>query len=109
MLAASRVLVALTAQSMAAVEDTADVPQLRALVVMATRGPVLSRRLADAGLHLVQRDPALRPAGRRGPARPADNPTDRRHLLLTSPPAGHAWCARSGASPGGDQEDPARG
>ena len=48
MLAASRVLVGVSAQSIAAVEDSLTVVQFRALVIVASRGPIHLSALADA-------------------------------------------------------------
>ena len=54
-LSACRVLVAVAAQSIAAVEESADLLQVRALVVIASRGPVSLGELAtSAGLHLTR-------------------------------------------------------
>ena len=51
-LAASRVLVGVAAQSLADLEDTVSVPQLRALMILATRGPLHLTALAeDMGVH----------------------------------------------------------
>ncbi|MDQ2739233.1 MAG: MarR family transcriptional regulator [Actinomycetota bacterium] len=83
-LAASRVLVGVAAQSIAQVEATMSVGQFRALVIIASRGPMHSAGLAEAmGVHpsnatrtcdgLV----AAKLLDRR------DNPADRRHLVLT--------------------------
>ena len=60
MLAACRVLVALSAQSIAAVEDAADVTQVRALVVISSRGSVsLGELAAAAGPAPHQGEPAM--------------------------------------------------
>ena len=54
-LAACRVLVGLSARSIAAVEDVADVAQVRALVVISSRGSVSLGELAvAANLHLTR-------------------------------------------------------
>ena len=48
LLTASRALVAVAARSLAAVDDDVTLPQYRALVVLAARGPQLVGQLADA-------------------------------------------------------------
>jgi DNA-binding MarR family transcriptional regulator len=47
-LRASRVLIAVAARSLAAVEDDVTLPQYRALVVLASRGPLRPSELAEA-------------------------------------------------------------
>lgn len=83
-LAAARVLVGVAAQSIAAAEESVGVNQFRALVIIASRGPMHSAALADAmGVHpsnatrTCDRLVATRLLDRR------DNPADRRHLQLT--------------------------
>jgi DNA-binding MarR family transcriptional regulator len=52
LLRASRALVAVAARSLAGVDGDVTLPQYRALVVLASRGPLNSRILADAlGVH----------------------------------------------------------
>ena len=52
---ACRILVAVAARSISAVEEEADLLQVRALVVIASRGPVSLGELAQAaGLHLTR-------------------------------------------------------
>ncbi len=89
MLATSRALVGVAARSLAPVEDRVSVSQFRALVIIASRGPLHSAALAQAmGLHpsnatrTCDRLVALALLDRR------DDPADRRHLLLTLTPAG---------------------
>jgi len=48
LLTASRALVAVAARSLAAIDESATLPQFRALVVLASRGPQLMGELADA-------------------------------------------------------------
>jgi DNA-binding MarR family transcriptional regulator len=83
-LAASRVLVGVAAQSIAAVEAAMGVTQFRALVIIASRGPMHSAGLAAVmGVHPSN---ATRTCDRLVEARlmdRRDNPADRRHLLLT--------------------------
>ena len=82
MLAACRVLVAVSAQSIAAVEDVADLTQVRALVVIASRGSVSLQRAGRGDEH----PPDPRPAGcvtgwwRKGLIDRADDPANRRQL-----------------------------
>lgn len=83
-LAACRALVGVAAHSLAPVEETLSVNQFRALVILASRGPLHSAALAEAmGVHpsnatrTCDRLVALGLLDRR------DNPADRRHLLLT--------------------------
>ena len=90
-LAASRVLVGVAAQSLADVEDTVTVPQLRALMVLATRGPLHLTALAeDMGVHPSNATRACDRLVAAGLLDRRDNPADRRHLLLDLTPAGRA-------------------
>jgi len=88
-LLACRVLVAASAQSIAAVEDTADLTQVRVLVVLASRGPLSLSEVADAaGLHITR---ASRVCDRLVTAdliNRVDDPDDRRQLILTLTAAG---------------------
>lgn len=88
-LAASRVLIGVAARSLAPVEDTVTLPQFRALVIIASRGPLHLAALADA-MHIHPSN-ATRTCDRLvagGLADRRDNPADRRHLLLSLTPAG---------------------
>lgn len=83
-LAASRVLVGVAAHSIAAAEESVGVNQFRAMVILASRGPMHSAALAEAmGVHpsnatrTCDRLVATKMLDRR------DNPADRRHLQLT--------------------------
>ncbi|SDO36743.1 DNA-binding transcriptional regulator, MarR family [Nakamurella panacisegetis] len=82
-LAAARVLVGVAIRSIAAAEESIGVNQFRALVIIASRGPLHSAALAEAmGLHpsnatrTCDRLVAEKLLDRR------DNPADRRHLQL---------------------------
>jgi len=83
-LAASRVLVGVAAQSIGSVEDVVTVNGFRALVIIGSRGPMHLSALAEAmGLHPSN---ATRTCDRLVAAKlldRRDNPADRRHLLLT--------------------------
>ncbi len=88
-LAASRVLIGVAARSLAPVEDTVTLTQFRALVIIASRGPLHLAALADA--MQVHPSNATRTCDRlvaAGLADRRDNPADRRHLLLTLTCAG---------------------
>jgi DNA-binding MarR family transcriptional regulator len=83
-LAACRVLVALSAQSIAAVEGVADVAQVRALVVISSRGSVSLRELsAAANLHLTRASRLCDRMVAEGLINRTDDPADRRQLVLT--------------------------
>jgi DNA-binding MarR family transcriptional regulator len=88
-LAACRVLVTASAQSIAAVEDVADLTQVRALVVLSSRGPLSLSELADAAaLHITR---ASRICDRLVAAdliERGDDPDNRRQLVLTLTSAG---------------------
>jgi DNA-binding MarR family transcriptional regulator len=81
--------VALSAQSIAAVADVADVALVRTLVVISSRGSVsLGELAAAANLHLTK---ASRLCDRMvvvGLIHRADDPADRRQLTLTPTPKG---------------------
>ena len=89
LLAASRLLVAIAAKSLAAVEDTLTLPQYRLLVVLDSRGPSNLAGLAEAlevnpstALRMVER---LTTAGM---VEKATNPTRRRQVQLRLTGAG---------------------
>ncbi|KAA0101024.1 MarR family transcriptional regulator [Mycolicibacterium sp. P1-18] len=89
-LAACRVLVALSAQSIAAVEDVADVAQVRALVVISSRGSVSLRELADAAnLHLTRASRLCDRMVAAGLVDRAEDPANRRQVTLTLTTDGH--------------------
>ena len=83
-LAASRVLVGVAARSIAAAEDSVGVNQFRALVILASRGPMHSAALAEAmGVHPSNATRTCDRLVAAGLLDRRDNPTDRRHLQLT--------------------------
>lgn len=89
MLAACRVLVALSAQSIAAVEDLADVTQVRALVVISSLGSVSLGELASAAhLHLTRASRLCDRMVAEGLIDRGDDPANRRQLTLTLTPKG---------------------
>jgi DNA-binding MarR family transcriptional regulator len=84
LLAACRVLVAVSAQSIASVEDVADLTQVRALVVVASRGSVTLGELATAAnLHLTRASRLCDRMVVKGLLNRADDPANRRQLTLT--------------------------
>lgn len=89
-LAAARVLVGVATKSIAAAEESIGVNQFRALVIIASRGPLHSAALAEAmDLHASN---ATRTCDRLVAAKlldRRDNPADRRHLLLSLTKKGH--------------------
>jgi DNA-binding MarR family transcriptional regulator len=88
-LAACRVLVAVSAQSMAAVEDIVDLVQFRILVVVAGRGSLSLGQLADAAhLHISKASRMCDRMVSMGLLNRADDPANRRQLILTLTPAG---------------------
>jgi len=90
-LAASRVLIGVAVRSLAPVEDTVTLTQFRALVIIASRGPMHLAALAEA--MQVHPSNATRACDRlvaSGLADRRDNPADRRHLLLTLTDQGRA-------------------
>ncbi len=82
-LAGARALVAVAAHSVAGAGESLTLPQLRALMILATRGPASLSELADElGVHPSN---ATRACDRLVAAQLVDrreNPADRRHLLL---------------------------
>ncbi len=88
-LAASRVLIGVAARSLAAVEDTVTLTQVRALVIIASRGPMHLTALADdMGVHPSNATRTCDRLVAAGLLDRRDNPADRRHLLLTLTDAG---------------------
>jgi DNA-binding MarR family transcriptional regulator len=92
---ASRVLVAISAQSIAAVEDRVTVTQLRALVVITSLEPVNLVRLAEAmGVHASNATRACDRLVALGLIDRRDNPDDRRHLTLALTSQGRRLVSR---------------
>jgi len=88
-LAASRVLIGVAARSLAAVEDTVTLTPVRALVIIASRGPLHLTALADdMGVHPSNATRTCDRLVAAGLLDRRDNPADRRHLLLTLTDAG---------------------
>jgi DNA-binding MarR family transcriptional regulator len=89
LLAACRVLVAVSAQSIAAVEDVANLTQVRALVVIASRGSVSLSELSEAAnIHLTRASRLCDRLVAKGLVDRADDPANRRQLTLTLTAAG---------------------
>jgi DNA-binding MarR family transcriptional regulator len=83
-LAACRVLVALSAQSISAVENVADVAQVRALVVISSRGSVSLGELATAAnLHLTRASRLCDRMVDQNLIERAEDPANRRQVMLT--------------------------
>ncbi|MBI4901208.1 MAG: MarR family transcriptional regulator [Actinobacteria bacterium] len=77
-------LVAVSAQSIAAVQDVADLVQVRALVVIADRGSVSLGELAEAmSIHLTRASRLCERLVKKGLVDRADDPDNRRQLTLT--------------------------
>jgi DNA-binding MarR family transcriptional regulator len=88
-LAACRVLVAISAQSIAAVEDVAELIEVRALVVIASRGSVSLSELAVAtNIHLTRASRLCDRLVVKGLLHRADDLANRRQVTLTLTPAG---------------------
>lgn len=82
-LAATRVLVAISAQSVAKVENRVTLPQLRVLVIIASRGPQNLNSVAQAlGVHPSNVTRICNKLVHGGLIHRGDDPTDRRHLVL---------------------------
>jgi DNA-binding MarR family transcriptional regulator len=82
-LAACRVLVAISARSLADLEEV-DLPQFRALVIVASRESVSLRELADAaGLNMSTASRLCDRIVGMGLMNRAEDPTNRRQLVLT--------------------------
>ena len=89
MLDACRVLVAITARSMAANPEGTDLLHLRALVVLWSRPSLSLGELADAvGIHLTRASRLCDRLVARGLVDRADDPDNRRQLVLRLTPAG---------------------
>ncbi len=89
LLAACRVLVAISARSIAAVEAVANVLQVRGLVVIASRGAVSLGELAGAmNIHLTRASRLCDRLVLKGLISRTDDPDNRRQLTLTLTPSG---------------------
>lgn len=89
LLAACQVLVGISAQSMVAVSDVADLIQVRALVVVAGRGSVSLSELATAmDIHLTRASRLCDRLVLKGLLHREDDPANRRQLILTLTPSG---------------------
>jgi DNA-binding MarR family transcriptional regulator len=94
-MAASRLLVAISARALASTDEALTLPQLRALVVVDTCGPV--KLAALAATLKVNPSTALRMVERLESARLIDrktNPDNRREVILRLTPAGRDLVAR---------------
>ncbi|MGX4688006.1 MarR family winged helix-turn-helix transcriptional regulator [Streptomyces sp. JNUCC 63] len=94
-MAASRLFVAISARALASTADSLTLPQLRALVVLDTRGPV--KLVVLAATLGVNPSTALRMVGRLEGLGLADrraNPANRREVALSLTPAGHELVTR---------------
>ncbi|MGQ0574200.1 MAG: MarR family winged helix-turn-helix transcriptional regulator [Pseudonocardia sp.] len=90
-LASARVLVAVSAQSVAAVQDRVTLPQLRVLVMVASRGTLnLGAVAAGLGVHPSNATRAVDRLVVAGLLHRSDDPADRRHLVLALTDAGRA-------------------
>ncbi len=88
-LLASRVLVALSAQSIAAVEDVVSLTQLRVLVIVAARGPLDLTALAEVmGVHSSSATRACDRLVGHDLLDRRHNPGDRRQVMLSLTPKG---------------------
>ena len=88
---ATRLLVAISAQSVAAVDDVVTLPQLRVLVMVSSRGPLnLGAVAAGLGVHPSNATRAVDRLVGAGLLSRSDDPTDRRNLVLELTAAGQA-------------------
>ncbi len=86
---ATRVLVALSARSITAVEDRVTLPQLRVLVMVASSGPLNLRSVAEGlGVHPSNATRVCDRLVGAGLLGRHDDPTDRRNLVLELTAAG---------------------
>jgi DNA-binding MarR family transcriptional regulator len=92
---AARVLIGVSARSVAVVEGVVTPPQLRLLVMVASRGPLNLAAVADGmGVHPSNATRACDRLVVAGLLDRRDNPADRRNLLLALTPAGHELVER---------------
>ena len=88
-MSAARVLVAVTAQSVTSVEDRVTLPQLRVLVMIASRGPQNLASVAQAlGVHPSNATRRCDKLVEAGLVHRSEDPTDRRNLVLQLTPSG---------------------
>ena len=93
-LAAARVLVGLSAQSVAELADTVTLPQLRILVMVASRSPSSLGEVAhELAVHPSNATRAVERLVSAGLLRRRDDPADRRNLLLELSPSGQELVA----------------
>lgn len=91
---AAQVLVGVTAQSVSAVEDVVTLPQLRVLVMIASRGPLNLNAVAQAmGVHPSNATRACDRLVNAGLLDRRDSPADRRNVSLDLTPAGRELVA----------------
>lgn len=94
-MSAARLLVALSARSVALVEDVVTLPQLRVLVIVASRGPLHLGAVAQGlDVHLSNATRACDRLVAAGLLDRRDDPADRRHLLLELTAAGRELVER---------------
>ena len=88
-LQASRALVAVAARSLARVEGNVTIPQYRAMVVLASRGPQTAGALADSlGIHLSTLTRLCDRLVAKGLITRAEEPANRRRVTLSLMPRG---------------------
>jgi DNA-binding MarR family transcriptional regulator len=88
---AARVLVGVSAQSVAALDDTVTLPQLRVLVMVSSRGQLnLGAVAAGLGVHASNATRTVDRLVVAGLISRSEDPTDRRHLALELTAQGHA-------------------
>jgi DNA-binding MarR family transcriptional regulator len=98
-LAACRLLVGISVQSMSAVQDQVNVVQLRILTVIASHdGITLSELAAATGLHISRASRACDRLTAEGLIARAADPEDRRNLQLTLTEAGAKIVAATAAA-----------
>lgn len=89
-MAAARVLVAVSAQSVAAVAEEVTLPQLRVLVMVASRGQLNLGGVAEGiGVHLSNATRVVDRLVRAGFLHREDDPNDRRNLIVRLTSDGH--------------------
>lgn len=88
---AARIMVALSARAIAALDEAVTLPQLRVLVMVASRGTLnLAAVAAGLGVHASNATRAVDRLVVAGLLARGDDPTDRRNLLLELTPAGRS-------------------